>query len=548
MFRNLHFVLMVLLVFSSCKEKVEQKKQAEKSLKMTATAFDGWHHKDLKKDSLPGISLDRVYEELITEDSGQEIIVALIDSPVDIDHEDLKDQIYVNTKEIPGNGKDDDNNGYVDDIHGWNFLGYQDNKTIQFANYDYIRVLRRLAPIFEGRDSSSIIETDDKLDYEKYKKALKLKEEDVADIQGELEYHIEERKKYYACVKAFPELVDPKTGVFDKEKADSLTPKTDTQKELLTAVQDFAYYGAYPELLDVSVAQGEARSEKVANLDYNERLVIGDDIYDLDDVRGHGNIDAPQGRITHGTQVAGSIAATRNNEIGIKGVSDKIKLMVLSVFPERGNELDKDVANAIRYAVDNGARIINYSHGRYFVDKEEILMDAIKYAGENDVLIISAAGNTPINIDIPENSPHPKDNPNNGDEIVDNLIKVGATGKNPDYIKPYWSSYGKRNVDFFAPGQRIMTTNSGSHSYFELGGSSLSCGIASGVAALLLSHYPNLSSRQVKEILIKSGESFDTEIKIEDDIKSSFQDLSKSGKVLNAYNAMIMAEEVSNSN
>lgn len=512
--------------------------------KLPDTEFHGWWHKDLALDSLPGISLDKAYTELIKQDSGEEVIVAIIDSPVDIDHEDLKNQIYTNPNEIPDNGKDDDNNGFIDDIHGWNFLGYGKKNSVQFANYDYLRIIRRLEPLFKEKDSSSIKQSEQR-EYQKYLNAKKLMEADVDDIEGELEYHKKELANFLECIELFPEAYSKEEKVFDKKILDTLTPKSDRQKELLEDLQDFAYYGFYPELLESYVKQGEARKAKCSNLEYNERNLIGDDIYNLNDIKGNGFIDSPIGRITHGTQVASAIAATRNNRVGVRGVSNKIKLMMLVVFPERGDELDKDVSNAIHYAVDNGAKVINYSHGKYYADKENYITEALKYANSKGVLLISAAGNTPVNIDNIKDSPFPKDNPDNENEIVSNLIKVGASGRSIKKVKPSWSSYGKENVDFFAPGQRIMTTNSGSHKYFELGGSSLSSAITSGVAALIFSQYPNLSAKQVKTILMQSGTLYDQEIKINEDISLNFQELSKSGRVLNAYNALKMAKEIS---
>ena len=535
------FLVLIPLLINSCKQN-----NMDVSPNIENSEHQGWQHKDLSMDSLPGISLDKAYAELVDDTKGEEIIVALIDSPIDIYHEDLKNQIYLNPDEIPNNNKDDDHNGYVDDIHGWNFLGYGDDNMIQFANYDYIRVIRRLSPIFKDRDSISITE-DEISEYQKYQRALKLMEGDVEDVNGELAYHIEERKKFKECIELFSKAYSTETGLFDFNVADTLTPKTERQKELLADFQDYAYYGWYPELMDSYVNQGEQRKAKVSNLEYNERKMIGDNIYNLDDIRGNGNVNATEGWIAHATQVAGAIAATRGNNSGVKGISNKIKLMVLSIFPERGDELDKDVANAIRYAVDNGARVINYSHGRYFVDREDFIMDALKYAEQKGVLVVTAAGNSTLSIDTVENSPFPKDNPDNKEEVIGNLIKVGASGKNIKRLKPMWSSYGKDNVDFFAPGQRIKTTNSGSKKYFELGGSSLSCAITSGVAALLFSQYPDLSAEQVKTILIMSGTPFDQEIEIDDDLYANFKELSKSGKVLNAYNALLLAKEVSES-
>lgn len=504
--------------------------------------YSGWQHLDLERDSVPGISLEKAHDRFVKEGEGEEVIVALIDSPVDIDHEDLKEQIYTNSDEIPDNGIDDDGNGHVDDLHGWNFLGHDGNRTIQFANYDHIRILRRLAPRFEGRDSLSITDSEQG-DFLKYQRALEKQRENIPDMEGELAYQLEELKKYKEAQKMFSRAFDGEKGLFQSSVTDTLTPRNEREKELLSDVQDYAYYGWYPELMEFYVFQAQERKAKSGNPDYNEREFIGDSIYELSDVRGHGNVDAPEGWITHGTQVAGAIAATRNNGIGVRGVSNRIKLMPLVIFPERGDELDKDIANAIRYAVDNGAKVINYSHGKYLVDRKDFILEALRYARDHDVLVVTAAGNEAKNIDLPGNSPYPMDNPNDNGEIMGNLLKVGASGKNPDHIKPFWSSYGRENVDFFAPGQQVRTTNSGTHPYFSLGGSSLSCALTSGVAALVFSLHPDLSAKQVKNILLLSGTRFDQELEIDDGVYENFSELSRSGRVLNAYNALLLAKE-----
>ncbi|MEM9363617.1 MAG: S8 family serine peptidase [Bacteroidota bacterium] len=529
--------LSTFIVFISC--------QTQKKELINDTEFEGWYHEDFENDSLPGISLERAYQELLLEDNGEEVIVALIDGPVDIDHEDLKNQIYVNKGEIPNNNIDDDNNGYVDDINGWNYLGYNDTY-VEFANEDYVRIIRRLAPVFEGVDSTAIPEAQ-LYDYNKFKKALALQQEDIPDIEGETEYRQSELDNFKKSMELFPQAYDNETQLFIQEIADTITPVTDEEKEYIDIVRDIAYYGLYPEMLQDDMASVIGRKEKASNMDYNERDLIGDDPYILKNIKGTPNVKPKPKSITHGTQVAGTIAATRENGIGVKGFSNKIKIMPLVIFPKRGHELDKDIANAIRYAADNGAKVINYSHGKYMVDKEEYILDAMKYAESKGVIIVSAAGNDPKDLDVPEDNPFPKDNDDNFNEFVSNHIKVGASGKRLKYIKPPWSSYGKNNVDLFAPGQRVMTTQSGSKQYFELGGSSLSAAMVTGTVALLYSQYPSLTMEQVKEIILNSGTKHDREVQagFDKDSMVNFLEMSRSGSVLNVYNALKMAKEKS---
>jgi len=503
----------------------------------------GWQLLDRERDSVPGISLEKAYEEVV-KPIGQEVIVALIDSPIELNHPDLQHQIWVNEDEIPNNEIDDDGNGYVDDIHGWNYLGYGEGQTLRYANYDYVRAIRRLSKRFGEMDSTEI-KSKESLDFQLYRKALKLMEVDRLDIEGELAYYTEELETYRESLKVFAVAFDTISGLFSESILDTLKPKSEREKELLPFARDYAYYGWYHSLMENFKYQGEMRKAVCGNLDTIPRQVIGDDIYDISDIKGNPNVDVPEGWITHATQVAGVMAATRDNGIGIKGVANTIKIMPLVIFPERGHETDKDLANAIRYAVDNGAKIINYSHGRYFVERPDFLWDAIKYAEKNDVLVITAAGNTPKDIDEPENSLYPLDTDESGVEVVTNLLRVGASGNTFKWPKTSWSSYGKDNVDLYAPGQRILTTNSGEKAYFALGGSSISCALTSGVAALLWSQYPDLDHQQIKTILMITGDRIDKEVKMENDHMVHFEELSVTGRILNAYTALLLGKEAS---
>ncbi|WP_431126136.1 S8 family serine peptidase [Flagellimonas flava] len=507
------------------------------------TEQTGWQHLDLESDSIVGISLERAYSERV-KPNGREVVVALIDSPLDIDHPDLKAQIWTNADEVPDNGQDDDGNGYVDDVHGWNFLGHGDGQTLRFSNYDYIRAIRRLEPRFGGIDSTEV-EPKDSLEYRMYQKALKLRENDIPDIQGELDYYSGQLEVFNECTSLFEMAYDTKTGLFNGALLDTLQPSTERQKELLEQAKDYAYYGWYPSMMESFRYQGEMRKAVCGNIDAEPRSVIGDDMYDLTDIRGHHVVDAPKGWISHATQVAGIMAATRDNGTGIKGVSNNIRIMPLVIFPERGDETDKDLANAIRYAVDNGAQIINYSHGRYFVERPDFIWEALEYAEDHGVLVVTAAGNTPVDIDRPEDSPFPMDNPDNGEERLTNLLKVAASAKKLEWVKPSWASYGKRNVDLFAPGRHLLTTNSGKRPYFTIGGSSLACALTSGVAALLWSQYPDLDHQQIKTILMLSGTRIEQEVKMGEDIAVPFSELSRTGRILNAHDALLLGREAS---
>jgi cell wall-associated protease len=251
--------------------------------------------------------------------------------------------------------------------------------------------------------------------------------------------------------------------------------------------------------------------------------------------------------VYHATQVSGLIAGNRKNDIGIKGFSDAIKIMPVVMVAAGGSEHDKDVALAIRYAVDNGARVINMSFGKTLSLHEDWVIDAIKYAEKKDVLLIGGAGNDAESIDIVSN--YPLDyNEDTGKEFCSNFISVGATTSIPnENFLASFTDYGKKNVDIFAPGQDLYTTDA-TRGYVRNRGTSLACAITSGTAALIRSYYPKLTAPQVKQIILDSGVSYDIEVIVPGtkDKKVKFSELSKSGKVVNVYNAMVMASRIRN--
>ena len=278
------------------------------------------------------------------------------------------------------------------------------------------------------------------------------------------------------------------------------------------------------------------------NVDFDGRAIVGDNPDNLND-RNYGNNDvrAKNGR-THGTHVSGIIAAKRNNGIGINGTANNIKIMAIRNTPN-GDEYDKDVALGVYYAVDNGAKVINMSFGKQFSPHSDWVRDAIAYAAKKDVLIIAAAGNDGENTD--QINYFPNDQINNGAEVSNTFLKVGAIGPRygSDLVAEY-SNYGKNTVDVFAPGSQIYSTYP-EDSYEFASGTSMAAPLVAGVAALIFSQYPKLSAAQVKHILITSGVSINKKMALENGTVVDFSELSKSGKIVNAYNALIMASKLS---
>ena len=514
-----------------------------KTAKLSDNQLKHWNGYDLVKDTIPGMSVEKAYDEFIKKRKGQSVIVAVIDSGVDIEHEDLKGAIWTNPKEIKGNGKDDDNNGYIDDIHGWNFLG---NSVAE--NLEFVRILKKLKPKYEGKDASSVASSDQK-EYELYKKAL-------AEYEKESSESLENKNRYELIlqqVSGAHEAVSKAIGKenYTKEELLKLNPSSDEMKQNVGGLaQMFEYADDDKGIPGVMNEIKEAIDYYTGNLNghlsmtSNFRAVVGDNPDDLSDTTyGDNNVIGPKRESTkHGTHVAGIIAANRKNKLGGKGVAKNVKIMALRAVPD-GDEYDKDIALAIRYAVDNGAKVINTSFGKYYSPHPEWVYDAIKYAASKDVLIVNAAGNEGADLDA--TAVYPNDQTDNTNEISDTFLTVGAL--NYEYgskLVANFSNYGKHQVDVFAPGVKIYATTP-SNTYEYLQGTSMAAPGVAGVAAILRSYYPQLKAKQIKKIIMDSGLTTATKVIVSGDANhtENFTDLSKSGKMVNLYNAMIMAEK-----
>lgn len=490
---------------------------------LTESQKKSWGHADLGTDTIPGMSVDRAYREIIGSKKGTKVIVAVLDSGIDLNHEDLDEVLWTNRKEKAGNGKDDDNNGYIDDIHGYNFLGESYNEQLEFA-----RILR-----LKLGDASLQAKAKAKLEKE-YSQALGNKQQYEQILQA---------------VKSADAAVKKHLGKTDYNKKDVSGIKTEDQslqQHIGVLMQMYTFADSIPEVfeeLDRGIKHFTEQLNYNLKVDFDGRKVVGDNPYDLMDTNyGNGN---PQNRVedeSHGSHVAGIIAAERNNGKGANGVANNVAIMSIRAVPN-GDEYDKDIALGIRYAVDNGAKIINCSFGKAFSPNAEWVYDAIRYAAAKDVLIVHAAGNDGVNLDDPKNPNFPNDQINNGVEFVDNVITVGAL--DPKYgseMVASYSNYGTINVDVFAPGTDIYSTVP-NNKYEFMPGTSMASPAVAGVAALVRSQYPSLSASQVKKIILESGLSPKATVILGGDasMNGTLDKISSSGKIVNAYNALIMA-------
>ncbi|NNK76150.1 MAG: S8 family serine peptidase [Maribacter sp.] len=490
---------------------------------LTESQKKSWGHADLASDTIPGMSVDKAYREIIGTKKGSKVIVAVLDSGIDLEHEDLDGVLWTNRKERPGNGKDDDKNGYIDDIHGYNFLGESYNEQLEYA-----RILR-LKLGDAGLQAKAKTELDkeyqqalgNKQQYEQILQAVENADAAIKQHLGKSEY----TKKDVSGIKS---------------------ENQDMQRHVAVLTQMYTFADSIPEVLE-ELNNGIKHFTEQLNynlkVDFDGRKIVGDDPYDLMDTNyGNGN---PQNRVddeSHGTHVAGIIAAERNNGKGANGVANNVAIMSIRAVPN-GDEYDKDIALGIRYAVDNGAKIINCSFGKSFSPNADWVYDAIKYAASKDVLIVHAAGNDGANLDDPNNPNYPNDQINNGSEFADNVITVGAL--DPEYgsdMVAAYSNYGAINVDVFAPGTDIYSTIPNNKYEFMPGTSMASPGVA-GVAALVRSQYPSLSASQVKKVILDSGLSVKAAVILGGDASknNTLDKISTSGKIVNAYNALIIA-------
>lgn len=468
--------------------------------------MESWHHQPGTSEFPTGIGSAEWYSTSTTTPS-RKIVVAILDSGVDIEHPDLKNNIWINPGEIAGNKKDDDGNGYVDDIHGWNFIGGPDGRSVIKESFEVTRVYAYEKAKWENVDPSKL-KGKKKKEYEKY-----------LEVKEIVETKRENAKNQIAEVEEMQAIVLNALNAAKTElKGDSLNVELlekSEDEDVLTAakiIRNVQEQGIPVESIDwlIEVAVEQFAEQKKANEDiinysynpdYNSRLIVGDTYIDFTN-RYYGNNDVDGEFAYHGTHVAGIVGAVRNNGIGVDGIADNVALMSLKIVPD-GDERDKDVANAIIYAVDNGAEVINMSFGKGYSPEKKLVDNAMKYAAKKDVLLVLGAGNEGSNLD--KSQKFPNDTYLNSKAGPKNLISVGALA--PDggmSAVAEFSNYGKKEVDVFAPGVYVYSTTPDS-TYDYASGTSMASPVVAGVATVLRSRYPNLSACQIKEILIKSA-------------------------------------------
>lgn len=500
-----------------------------KTQALTEEQAKNWKDYDLVTDTIPGMSINKAYAEILQGKKGKTVVVAVIDSGIDIEHEDLDGVIWTNTDEIPNNGKDDDNNGYIDDVHGWNFLG-----DIVEENLEYERIVRDKAMLPADMVAKAQKEYDAKVEAAQQEKAFY--EQQITAVEG------------------FDSKLEAATGKKDYTLEDVNAVETGEDAELVQAKgiaqRVFPQYESFKNL--INLLQGEVdgltallNGDKLKT-NYRKDL-LNDNPYVWDTpVYGNNEYSGPdpeKADAFHGTHVAGIIAAERDNGLGVNGVANHAEIMVLRAVSQ-ADEYDKDIAKAIRYAADNGAKIINGSFGKYHSTNAKWVWDAIKYAESKDVLFVNAAGNEGIDTDVTQ--VYPQDQLLAGAEISDNFITVGAL--NFEYganLVANFSNYGKSSVDVFAPGVAIYST-APNNEYRNAGGTSMASPAVAGIAAVIRSQYPKLTASEVKHVIMDSGLTTSARVVLGGDTEETkaFAETTVSGKMANLYNALILASKI----
>ncbi len=536
----MRYIVLILVFICSCHaQKSESNEEMEK--------IEYWHFSEFGKDSIAGISVNAISNKQYHLPKNNKVIIALIDSDVDISHNYLRDKIWLNKKEIEHNKRDDDDNGYIDDIHGWNFLGFENQKIAKYANNTSVRFIRKFKNKYDelSKKDKGLSSSEQEF-METYKNAVATREKEKEELL--------ENEDYVVWYESSLTSSDSLLATYGINKPYNLSILDSLFNEVYTIGNDEnrgrLIYFTLDNLKNnrindyensIKYAEQGKKYELNENLDERPDFVIGERTISSEEY-GSNRVNINIENEKHGTEMAGTIAKTfKMVNRKIANTDSGLELMIIPIFPEIGAEHGDDLAKAIKYAVDNGANVINYSSTLNFLIKPDSVYKALKYAEKNNVLVVTTAGNSGYDLD--KVMTHPREE--YGVYKLSNLIMVGAIDSTlgPN-MKPYWASYGKNTVDLFAPGTDFLTTipNSG---YGKTSGSSISGAIVSGVVASIKLNFPNLSAQEIKKTIVDSTSKYEGEVNLdgEGEKSKSFKELSKSGGVLNVAKALKLASQ-----
>ena len=503
-----------------------------------------WYHKDFASTNVYGVNTQNAYKYL--ESKGlkpKTVIVGVLDSGVEVNHPGLIKNMWTNPNEVPNNGKDDDNNGYIDDIHGWNFLGGK-NGDIDVDNMEVTRIVKKYQSIFDGPNSQTNKANQKKIpeEFDMYMKSKEIFTNKSIDAQQNFQFYT----KLKAMVPGMIALL--KGGTLTEERVDAIKPTTQEeamgQQILMQLLGDPMAKGRpsseVQKYLDGQLTEAlehySLGATKQYNLDFDPRASLVGDNYEDYTEKNYGNNHYEGPDAQHGTHVAGIIAGYPQGKENQYGVAYKVaKIMTVRAVPN-GDERDKDVANAIRYAVDNGAKILNMSFGKPVSPGKNHVWDAFKYAQDKGVLLVKAAGNE--NEDIVEHQYFPTNFKMVTDEkpFINNMIVVGASTNNNEFLRASFSNYNQKMVNVFAPGDQIYSTVPDAK-YEYLQGTSMASPVVAGAAAVLMAYMPNLTPTEVIESLVKTSNKSSVNAMLPTNTNNRFDLISEAGGVIDVRKA-----------
>jgi subtilisin family serine protease len=494
---------------------------------------NNWQNLDNKQDTTLGISTEKAYHDLLRGKKATTVIVAVIDAGVDTAHEDLKRAIWKNIKEKP-DGQDNDKNGYADDLHGWSFIGSAKGN-VHYDNLELVRQIRQQRVKFGDKDSTLVPAADLPECRDFLKKKDELYRKRTADANALK--NIEGLKTITDRITQHIGKTNPSLTDFQDYDATDVTEDRVCNFIVSQLKKDNSFANFKATQIDAIREHYQVEMDYQLNIDYDPRPIVGDDYFNSSQ-RNYGCNDVTGPEADHGTHVAGIIGADRSNDKGIKGVADNVMIMSVRAVPN-GDERDKDVANAIRYAANNGARIINMSFGKTYTQDKKGVDEAVKYAMGRGLLIIHAAGNDNKDLDTEQNFPNRIYADGSG--TAQAWIETGASSfRDDENLKAPFSNYGKTSVDVFAPGVKINSCIPG-NKYAAFDGTSMAAPVVAGLAALIMEYYPKLTAIQVKDIILKSVVKINhpVELRTSSGLKSvPFSELCNTGGIINAYQAV----------
>lgn len=525
-------------------QKGDRRELAPPSGTLVGDQIPNWFNQDSAQVGVEGVSSDRAYRELRLATPSRKVIVAVIDGGVDTEHEDLKSKMWVNAREIPGNRIDDDHNGYIDDIHGWNFLGSTNAggvpTHIDATTLEVTREFKRLSVLKEQRE----LDAKELALFNEVETLVSNERKEAHEVLGRVAVLLQKAEPLYLVLKEVLLVQDVKA--FDMLTRKSVEDLVVTDPALVDAKTQLIQ--AFEVAIATTIARAklaQTRMEETLNFTHNpdfdpRKEIIGDDPNDVND-HNYGNADVKGPDAGHGTHVAGIIAAQRENGLGIDGVAIDVEIMALRAVPN-GDEYDKDIANAVRYAVDNGAQVINMSFGKAYSPLKAAVDAAFEYAATRGVMLVHAAGNSALDNDVSNHFPS-RLNAAQGTQIA-GWLEVGASSALKGKELPaVFSNYGKTAVDLFAPGVKIRSSVPDHNAYKIFSGTSMASPAAAGVAAVIKGQFPHLTGSAIREAMMASVVTYpDLEVRkpfeMGEAVMIPFLNLSITGGVVNLYRAL----------